>query len=212
MTVKNVLEDKLMIVNPIFLAEVNRLKLSLNEFLFLLYFINESDKTFDIKKLSEILKLGEKEVLEAFNSLVKQKLIMIETTKNNLGKMVEIINLDYFYSNVEENVKTSSKEQKTTTIYTVFEKEFGRPISSMEYEIIKAWLEKDFSEELILGALKEAIYNGVTNLRYIDKILYEWQKKGFKSMVDVNNHLAKRTKEKENKKELFDYNWLDDEN
>ena len=47
----------------------------------------------------------------------------------------------------------------------------------MEYEIINAWLLKGFSEELVLGALKEAVYNGVSSLRYIDKILFEWQKK-----------------------------------
>ena len=28
-----------------------------------------------------------------------------------------------------------------------------------------------YSEELIVGALKEAVYNGVNNFRYIDKIL-----------------------------------------
>ncbi len=41
----------------------------------------------------------------------------------------------------------------------------------MEYEIIGAWVEKGFKEQLILEALKEAVYNGVTSLRYIDKIL-----------------------------------------
>ncbi len=95
-------------------------------------------------------------------------------------------------------------------MYTFFEKEFGRTISSMEYEIIHAWLEKGFSEELILGALKEAVYNGVNNLRYIDKILYEWQKKGYKTMKDVEKNNFKRNNEKTEMKELFDYNWLDD--
>ena len=49
-------------------------------------------------------------------------------------------------------------------------------LSPMEYEIIKAWLDNDMSEELIKEALKEATFNGVSNLRYIDKILYEWGK------------------------------------
>ena len=81
----------------------------------------------------------------------------------------------------------------------------------MEYEIINAWLEHNYSEELIIGALKEAVYNGVRNLRYIDKILYEWNKKGFKTMNDVNNHLEKREIREKEDSELFDYNWLDDE-
>ena len=69
------------------------------------------------------------------------------------------------------------------------------------------------SEELIIEALKEATYNGVSNLRYIDKILYEWGKKGFKNKKDVENHL-KRKNESENKEDktlLFEYNWLEDE-
>ena len=104
----------------------------------------------------------------------------------------------------------NEKEEIKSDIYSEFEQEFGRPITSMEYEIINAWLEHNYSEELVIGALKEAVYNGVKNLRYIDKILYEWNKKGFKKMSDVTNHLEKREQKKEDK-ELFDYNWLDDE-
>ena len=33
--------------------------------------------------------------------------------------------------------------------------------------------------------LKEAIYNGISNFRYIDRILYEWNKKGLKNKEDV---------------------------
>ena len=47
----------------------------------------------------------------------------------------------------------------------------------MECQIIKGWIDDGFSHELIMEALKEAIYNGVTSLRYIEKILYEWRKK-----------------------------------
>ena len=62
---------------------------------------------------------------------------------------------------------------------------------SIEYEIIKAWLDNNISEELIKEAIKEATYNGVSNLRYIDKILYEWGKIGIKSAKDVENNRKK---------------------
>mgnify|MGYP002520477974 CR=1 FL=1 len=32
-----------------------------------------------------------------------------------------------------------------------------------------------------MEALKEAIYNGVTSLKYIERILYDWRKKGYKT-------------------------------
>lgn len=124
--------------------------------------------------------------------------------------MIEKVNLDNFYAMLSEDKIITKKEAVKTDIYSIFEREFGRTITSMEYEIINAWLEKSYTEELIVGALKEAVYNQVTNLRYIDKILYEWSKKGFKTMEDVNKHLENKEKQND-RKELFDYNWLDDE-
>jgi DNA replication protein len=88
-------------------------------------------------------------------------------------------------------------------------------MSPIELETINAWLMASYSEELILGALREAVYNGVSNFRYIDKILYEWDKKGFKSMDDVNAHLIRRRDEKKDKvvtkkeQDIADYDWLD---
>ena len=212
MKVKDLLDNKCLVINSVFLEVIHKLKMDFNEFLFLLYYVNENDKVFDVKKISNCVKLSENDVLSSFNSLIKKKFIVVESKKNTNGKITEYINLDYFYNEIEESLREEKNEEKSDNIYSAFEKEFARPISSIEYEIIRAWLEKEFSEELILGALKEAVYNGVTNLRYIDKILYEWQKKGFKTMKEVNNHLTKRVKSKEDNKELFDYNWLDEEN
>ena len=101
------------------------------------------------------------------------------------------------------------KETPKTTIYDKFEKEFGRTLSPMEYEIIGAWLDNNYEEQTIELALKEAIYNGVTNLRYIDKILSEWKKKGIKTENDIKTEREKRNKQKP-KKEVFEYDWLND--
>ena len=83
----------------------------------------------------------------------------------------------------------------------------------MEYEIIKAWLDNNMSEELITEALKEATFNGVSNLRYIDKILYEWEKRGIKTKEDVlqNKMKHRRSQETETVAEIFDYDWFDDD-
>ena len=58
-------------------------------------------------------------------------------------------------------------------------------------------------------ALKEAIYNGVSNLRYIDKILSQWKQKGIKNQNDINKEREKRNKTKP-KKEVFEYDWLNE--
>ena len=83
------------------------------------------------------------------------------------------------------------EEEVKVDIFKAFEQELGKTISSMELEIMNAWLTTGYSEELILGALREAIYSGVRSFRYIDTILYEWHNKGFKNMNDVNNKFNK---------------------
>lgn len=71
----------------------------------------------------------------------------------------------------------------------------------IEYETISKWLQNNVSEDMIKSALKEAVLNGVTNLRYIDKIIYEWTKKKITSNNKENEEIH-----------VFDYNWLEDDN
>ena len=198
------------ITNNLFVKKAIALKLSLEEFIMLTYFDNDYNSYLNMDELSKNIGLSSEKAYETFTNLLSKKLIDVKTEKDIEGRMIEKVCLDNFYTMIVEEKQNIIKEEKKTDIYTEFEKEFARPITSMEYEIIGAWLEHNYSEELIVGALKEAVYNGVRNLRYIDKILYEWNKKGFKTMEDVNNHLIKREPKKE-ESELFDYNWLDDE-
>lgn len=181
---------------------------SFEEFLLLLYLEDATEKILEVEKIKKYTCLNEEQILNAFHSLLKRKWITLTTTKDECGKIKEIVSLDLFYQNILEEKQEEEKEESKVDIYASFETEFGRPISSMEYEIINAWIEKGFTEELILGALKEAVYNGVTNLRYIDKILYEWQKKGYKTMKEVKEGLVKREETKTTP--LFDYNWLEE--
>lgn len=206
---KTIFECKKYVTNSIFIKKALALKLSLEEFLMLTYFDNDYNSFLNIEDVSKNLGLTLDEAYKIFNNLISKKLIIIESTKDLEGRMIERVSLDNFYDMIVEEKVEEKKETKKVDIYSHFESEFGRTITSIEYEIINAWLEKGYSEELILGALKEAVYNNVKNLRYIDKILYEWGKKGFKNMSDVSIHLENR-EEKEEKKELFDYNWLDD--
>ena len=183
--------------------------LSLEELLLLVYFINQDKPVFDIKRISLITFLSSNEIMAAFSSLTGKGLVSIKTSKED-GKITEVIDITNTYRAMVSDININIKKQATTNIYTIFEKEFGRPLSPVEYEIIKAWITSGISEELIKGALKEAVFNNVRNLRYIDKILSEWEKKGFKSVDEVDSYLKK--KESNNpKQELFDYNWLEDE-
>ena len=85
-------------------------------------------------------------------------------------------------------------------------------LTPIEIEIVKAWKESNYTDEIIKEAIKDAVYNGVANLRYIDKILYEWAKKGIKTKDDVEKS-KKQFREKERTQkvdDLSDYAWLDE--
>jgi len=58
---------------------------------------------------------------------------------------------------------------------------------------------------------KEAIINNVRNLKYVDRILFNWRSKGFKTKEDIlrdKKNIRKTTKKIE---QIYDYNWLEDE-
>ena len=206
----DIFKCKKYITNSLFIKQAFKLKLTLEEFLMLTFFDNDYNNYLNIEKLSENIGLSIDTSYEVFNSLLSKKLIDVKTDKDIEGRLIEKVSLDNFYKLICEEENKQKKGEIKTDIYAEFETEFGRTITSMEYEIINGWLTHNYSEELIIGALKEAVYNGVKNLRYIDKILYEWNKLGFKTMKDVNNHLEKRERNK-TENELFDYNWLEDE-
>ena len=205
----NFITEKHFSLSTHLLKEALRLKLKMEEFILLIYFEDAIDKSFNVELIHQATNLSEGEILTTFNSLMGKKLISLESSKDLEGRRKEEVSLNPCYEKMAEEEIEVLKEETKIDIYASFETEFGRPISSMEYEIIGAWIEKGFQEELILGALKEAVYNGVTSLRYIDKILYEWQKKGYKTLKEVEHGLTRREEVKENH-HLFDYNWLDD--
>lgn len=188
--------------------------LSINELLLLIYFLNQDSPTLDTIVIKSITYLDEKEILENFTHLTEKGLITVRMNKAKDGKVNEEIDLSNVYRAIVSDLNTSMKSTSKKNIFEIFEKEFARPLSPIEYETINEWIKSGMNEELIIGALKEATFSGVSNLRYIDRIIYEWGRKGFKTMDDVNNHLKKKSEDdhsKEDNELLFEYNWLEDE-
>ena len=163
-------DNKKLVAESIFIKEALKENLSLNEFLLLLYFDNSFDLVFDIGIIAKTLNMDENKVLEAYSSLMKKKLIKVKAEKDGYGKIIERVCLDNFYNEINNDRKLIEKENSKDDIFSVFEKEFGRTLSMMDCEIINAWIDKGFSEELIIAALKEAVYNGVFTMCYMNGI------------------------------------------
>ena len=91
--------------------------------------------------------------------------------------------------------------------------EEGRYITyAKDFQIINAWRDMGYKEETILLALKEASYNEVYNIPYIDKILNNWDKKGIKTEADVNKYHEEFSRKKEEPIDILaeDYDWLNE--
>lgn len=207
--------NKKYIIETLFLKEALKHNISLNEFLVLMYFDNEEEMIFDVKKVSKAICLNEKDVLGAFGSLLDKKLITLNSVKNENGQLIDKVSMESLYDDIKNVTKSNDKENKKQDFFSKFQVDYGHSLSGMDYELINAWLEHEFSEEMVLGALAEAKYNGVLTLRYIERILYEWQKKGYKTMQDVNNNLRKKSENSSEDKlyetTVLEYNWLDEE-
>ena len=205
----NILKSNLN-VPLILLSNYKKLKINEKELIILIYLMNQKSSVFNPQKISEDLNIEISEVLESIEVLSNADLITINTLKDN-GLLEERIDLSNLYNKLAYlNINEEDNKEETTNIYDSFENEFARTLSPIEYELIKSWLNNDYSEELILCALKEAVYNGVKNLRYIDKILYEWNNKGIKTKEDVLKDKQSFKKNNTKKEEMFDYDWLNE--
>lgn len=200
---------KLLKTKPFYIPEIliknyRKLNISDSELILLIYLINTTD-VFNPKQIAKDLNFKLNDVMEMFNSLIEKNIIKIDIINKSVRE--EIINLDELYNKLAFII-ANDKTKESSNLFDIFEKEFGRTLSPMDYEIITDW-QKDFDDKLILLALKEAVFNNVTNLRYIDKIIRDWSKKGIKSKEDIIKDKKIYESKKSNKK-LFDYDWLNE--
>lgn len=106
-------------------------------------------------------------------------------------------------------------------IFTQIEQYFARPFSGIELETIRDWMDR-YQPDLITVALREAALRNVRNVRYIDRILLNWEKAGITDPKAAMKHSAKfnqrtptqqqppqEAQEPQRKKAPF-YNWLEE--
>lgn len=176
----------------------------------LICFTEKEHKQFPtIEEIQARMSADPAKVLSLLQQLLQEQWIQIEDHVDSAtGIHYERYNLTSIYSKLadlaaKEMMEQLKKEQleqadrekrqmKSNDIYTDFEQEFGRPLTPMELESITLWLDNDrYSEELIRAALKEAVFSGKVNFRYIDRILLEWSRNRVQT-VDQAREYAKQ--------------------
>ncbi|MBC6297100.1 DnaD domain-containing protein [Listeria sp. FSL L7-1517] len=169
------------------------------------------------------------ETIKIMDSLLKKGMIAIEQSQDASQMISERYSLAplwgklaALYENIEAEGRQEKQIEKQTNLYSLFEAEFGRPLSPMEAEMLSAWLDQDkTSPELIKEALKEAVISQKLNFRYIDRILLNWTKQGVKTVEDAkrvaeefhqNGKTTQTIKKEEVKKSAGSiplYDWLE---
>lgn len=203
----NLLKSKDVYLPKLLLLNYKKLKLNEAELIIIIFLINSNE--YNPKIISDAMDIKLPLLLEMIALLEEKGILKIKLEKiNNI--QVEVANLDGLYEKLALILMGEKTSEKESTIYDTFEQELGRTLSPIEYELVGEWLNNN-SEEILKLALKEATYNGVSNFRYIDRIIHEWNKKGIKTREDVlkNNEEFKRKKVAP-KQELFDYDWLNE--
>lgn len=195
MSYKNFYETNNYVINSLIIEKVKNLNLSLNDFLLLIYFINKTDKKFVLDDITKSIRLNQSEILDSLNSLLEKNLIELKTNDVK-GNIEEYISLDKMYQLFEES--SSDDESTLNDVKKLLEEKLSMNVTATEIEIIKAWIGRGFSLKDISRIVDKALYNKNTDIRYLDKLLYE-----LSSNDDPNQDSSSS--------ELFDYDWLDEE-
>ena len=188
-------------VLPILLLQHYRdLGISNNELVLILQIKSYIDKGISFPDMEEIARnmhLPKDNVFKAIHQLIQKKLISIDTTKDENGITQDAYSLSFLWDKLfvllkQEQVEVVEQqleqetEKNTKSLYTLFEKEFGRPLSPMEMETLVMWIEQDkYAPELVQMALREAVLSQVYNFKYIDRILLNWEKKNIRTKDQV---------------------------
>ena len=122
-------------------------------------------------RLTKMLTAINKNVNRTINKNVKENNISnINNTSINNN------NYNYIYNN------SSSSDE----IINFIENNFGRTLSSYEFEKINCWL-NEFNSDIVKHAIELSILNNKRTFAYIEGILKNWKSCGYKTLNDIKN-------------------------
>lgn len=148
------------------------------------------------------------EVASIIQQLIDQNYLTIDQLTDNQGRIGNFYNLANLYQQLDDflttNVMIKSHQDHTekvsdsldnnplNTLARQFEIEFGRYLSPIEREEIAAWLSVDhYDPEIIKLALREAVLSQAYSLKYVDRILLNWQRHNLKTVAQVQKFLQR---------------------
>ena len=171
--IKELLKSKCVDISRLLLLRAKELNIDDDEchILLIVYMLEDIGiKTVTPQMIQNYSMLSVSRLDQVLGSLLKKKLIY-----NRLGS----ISLNNIEEKLLEQTEIVEKEEELDLI-SVFEEQFARALSPIELNIIRDWKNCNYSDDMIVKALKEAVKSQILNFRYIDGILSNWAKNGVK--------------------------------
>ncbi|GKT02666.1 DnaD domain-containing protein [Furfurilactobacillus entadae] len=210
---KALLQAGTTMVNNLVLTRYRDLGMSNEELIVFLQYKRSLDRGIDFpdaQAVADVMGTTTAAVYMHLDSLLKKKLLLIESTTDSSGKLRDRYDFTPLYDHLAGLTQHLSGAAATSAavaapkstsaredVFNRIEVEFGRPLSPTELQTIARWFDEDhFKPELILLALREAVLNQAYSLRYIDRILLNWRQKNITSAGQVERDLAERRQQR----------------
>lgn len=195
-------------ISNLLLHHYKELGMTTSQFVLYLQFKSYQDRGImnpDVRTIAKNLGTKERQVFEQLhqmmtNHLVEQKMRKMEDGKEDAIYDFSLLINKLALLNENDQAATVKVENTNNRVETFnqLEAEFGRPLSSMELQIVNDWLDKDnYSAIMIKLALRQAVMNSALNLQYMDRIPQSWDRQGLRTERDINEHEKRFEQRKE---------------
>lgn len=195
-------------ISNLLLHHYKELGMTTSQFVLYLQFKSYQDRGImnpDVRTIAKNLGTKERQVFEQLHQMMTNHLVEQKMRKMEDGKEDAIYDFSLLINKLallnENDQAATVKVENTNNLVETFnqlEAEFGRPLSSMELQIVNDWLDKDnYSAIMIKLALRQAVMNSALNLQYMDRILQSWDRQGLRTERDINEHEKRFEQRKE---------------
>lgn len=171
---EKIIDRKLFLLNYYHLIELDELEVML---ILQIELLIEKNIIITSNELTKKMKLTLKQIEYLIKSLLEKKAIAF--SQNNRFPNIDTSNIYVMIiaklMDEQQLLQHQQDQENKINIVKLIEEEFNRKLSGFEIDLIREWHE-NYSEELIIYALKEAVFNGIYNLKYMDKIIIEQDK------------------------------------
>lgn len=171
---EKIIDRKIFLLNYYHLIDLDELEIML---ILQIELLKEQNIIITSNELTKKMNLNLKQIESILKQLLDKKALSFH--QNNRFSNIDISNIYIMIiaklNDEKQMLQHQQDQENKVNIVKVIEEEFNRKLSGFEIDLIREWHE-NYSEELIIYALKEAIFNGVYNLKYMDKIIREQDK------------------------------------